>query len=522
MSKNIILLSDGTGNSNVKNRGTNVYKLYEAIDFNSHDCQQVAFYDDGVGTQEFKPLKFIGGAFGWGLSRNIRNLYKQLVHVFEPGDKIYLFGFSRGAFTVRRLAGLIGEMGILDKNAYHDEQSLDSAVWHCFKNYRQTNRAFLESFYDPLIKLVFEDRLYKLPSNQLVMLPVKPDMEFIGVWDTVAAVGLPFDEATNFLDKFIFKFKFKDHTLNEKIKRACHALSVDDERQTFHPLLWINDKRVEQVWFPGVHSNVGGGYPQQGLSLVSLDWMMEQVKAKPEAKKYDPGLRFVKNDEAFIKDRKYAFDKLYDSRSGLGVYYRYKPRDITKLCADNGMTLPKLHVTVFERIAQGIFGYAPGNIPRDFEVVGMLGGKQKHSQQIADLVDTQFGGKTLLEQTAKYFLPRRILYYVFLIYSILIAWWLIRWDLAESTIEVFRRLKILVSPDGLLDKLITSFVEHPTYILLGVIVFSINVAVRRKMEDTFSEFWSKLRPQLRDMLVDEPTAKTSDKPKMTSVDNTGK
>lgn len=509
MPKNIILLSDGTGNSNVKNRGTNVYKLYEALDFNSQECQQVAFYDDGVGTQEFKPLKFIGGAFGWGLSRNIRHLYRQLVHVYEPGDKIFLFGFSRGAFTVRRLAAMIGQMGVIDKNAYPDEQSLESAVWHCFKNYRQTNRAILEPLYDPLIKFVFEDRLYKLPDDHLVMLPAKPDIEFIGVWDTVAAVGLPFDEATEFLDKFIFKFKFKDHTLNGKVKQACHALSVSDERQTFHPLLWQDDQRIEQVWFPGVHSNIGGGYPQQGLSLVSLDWMMEQVKAKPDIKK--SGLYFVNNDVQFIKDRKYAFDKLYDSRSGMGVYYRYKPRDIGRICADNGIQTAKIHVSVFERIAQGIFGYAPGNIPRNFEVVDLLGGTHQQSQQVAELINEGFGEKTVLEQTAKFYLPRRILYYVFLVYTLLILWWLIRWDLADSALDVFRRMKILVSPDGLLDKLITSFVEHPTYILLGVIIFAINVLARRKMEDVCSKFWSKLRPKLRVVLSNEKTGATAER-----------
>ena len=399
------------------------------------------------------------------------------------------------------------------RKAYPDDQSLDSAVWHCFKNYRQTNRAILEPFYDPLIKLVFEDRLYKLPENGLTILPDKPSIEFIGVWDTVAAVGLPFDEATYLLDKFIFRFKFKDHSLNKKVKRACHALSVDDERQTFHPLLWENDERVEQVWFPGVHSNVGGGYPQQGLSLVSLDWMMEQVKAKPDAKKAGTGLRFVKNDIAFIKDRKYAFDKLYDSRSGLGVYYRYKQRNIAKLCAEMGINTPNIHVTVFERIAHGIFGYAPGNIPKAFNVVALLGGKHNNSQKIADLINKQLGSQTLLEQTAKYYLPRRIVYYVFLVYTVLILWWLIRWDLAETGLDVFRRLKILVSPDGLLDKLITSFWEHPLYILLGIIIFSINVLVRRKMEDICSEFWSKLRSKLRGLLNEEPVIKTNDKTK---------
>src|SRR5512141_991742 len=89
MGKNIILLSDGTGNSNIKDRGTNVFKIYEALDFNGlHGSQkeQIAFYDDGVGTEELKPLKILGGAFGWGLARNVRNLYKRLVQVYDPGD----------------------------------------------------------------------------------------------------------------------------------------------------------------------------------------------------------------------------------------------------------------------------------------------------------------------------------------------------------------------------------------------------------------------------------------------------
>ncbi len=122
MAKNIIVCSDGTGNTAIKGRGTNVFKIFESVDLNRHrfDPQlvpQIAIYDDGVGTDDFKPLKLLGGATGCGLSRNVKQLYKELCRVYDPGDRIFLFGFSRGAFTVRTLAGLICTCGILDTRA---------------------------------------------------------------------------------------------------------------------------------------------------------------------------------------------------------------------------------------------------------------------------------------------------------------------------------------------------------------------------------------------------------------------
>src|SRR6187397_150500 len=119
MPKNIVVCSDGTGNTAIKGRGTNVFKLFEAIDLNGHKTRpeltpQVVLYDDGVGTETFKPLKIFTGATGWGLSRNVRQLYKELVRIYDPGDRIFLFGFSRGAFTVRTLVGLIAKIGLVD------------------------------------------------------------------------------------------------------------------------------------------------------------------------------------------------------------------------------------------------------------------------------------------------------------------------------------------------------------------------------------------------------------------------
>jgi type VI secretion system (T6SS) phospholipase Tle1-like effector len=110
--RNIVLLSDGTGNSAAKLNKTNIWRLYQALDLSGED--QIAFYDDGVGTSGIRPLRLFGGGFGWGLSRNIRDLYRFLCRHYRPGDRIYLFGFSRGAFTVRTVAALIAKCGVLD------------------------------------------------------------------------------------------------------------------------------------------------------------------------------------------------------------------------------------------------------------------------------------------------------------------------------------------------------------------------------------------------------------------------
>jgi uncharacterized protein (DUF2235 family) len=119
MAKRIVVCSDGTGNTSIKGRGTNVFKLFEAVDLNGHRFDavltpQIALYDDGVGTEDFKPLKIFAGLTGFGLSRNVRRLYKELARVYDPGDEIYMFGFSRGAFTVRTLVGFIATCGVIN------------------------------------------------------------------------------------------------------------------------------------------------------------------------------------------------------------------------------------------------------------------------------------------------------------------------------------------------------------------------------------------------------------------------
>jgi hypothetical protein len=133
------------------------------------------------------------------------------------------------------------------------------------------------------------------------------------------------------------------------VKHAYHALAIDEERHSFYPLLWDQripsenkNPKIEQAWFAGAHSNVGAGYPKQGMSLVALDWLMEKAKAAD--------LRFIAEEREYYRDRANVDDKLYDPRAGLGVFYRWKPRDIAAICRNNGVT-PTLHLSVLERVA---------------------------------------------------------------------------------------------------------------------------------------------------------------------------
>ncbi len=368
MPKNIIICSDGTGNTAIKDRGTNVFKMFEAIDLNGHRIDpnldpQIAFYDDGVGTETFLPLKLLGGAFGFGLAKNVRNLYMNLVRVYDPGDgatpadQIYLFGFSRGAFTVRTLAGLIAKCGVLDRDKLPTTDALRGAVRKAYSTYRRSYRTWLGSVLNQILVVL---RLRRPDANAIAdfkqarSLPGEVRIRFIGVWDTVDAVGGPF-HTSDVINAVFHRFKFPDRILSDKVDQAVHALSIDEARAAFGPVLWEAKPNIEQVWFAGVHSNVGGGYPKQGMSLVTLDWMMQKAQLN--------GLRILSDDRKHYWEHGNVDDKLYDSRAGVGVFYRWKPRNMQKLWADQKAgTLPPIHLSVLERIAHGTEGYAPGTL----------------------------------------------------------------------------------------------------------------------------------------------------------------
>jgi uncharacterized protein (DUF2235 family) len=381
MPKNIIICSDGTGNTAIKDRGTNVFKLFEAVDLNGHRTDanltpQIALYDDGVGTESFLPLKLLGGAFGWGLKRNVLKLYTGLVRIYDPGDRIYLFGFSRGAFTVRTLGGLIAKCGILDWNRMATTDAMRTEVAAAYRVYRQGYRTWLwRMLHGKSFEEVQKSAAEAMSNFRVTRQVHDARIHFIGVWDTVDSVGGPF-HISDLINTLFHRFKFPDQKLSDKVDCAVQALSIDDARAEFEPRLWEDNPNVEQVWFSGVHCNVGGGYPKQGMSLVTLDWMMQKASER--------NLRILTEDRNRYWEHGSIDDKLYDSRAGLGVFYRWKPRNMQRLFEEQKAgSQPKVHLSVFERIAHGTDGYAPGTLAPDLQVVYTASGNPDQDKAVA-------------------------------------------------------------------------------------------------------------------------------------------
>jgi len=294
MSKRIAFCADGTWDKASKR--TNVYKFYKAL-ITSGD--QIPLYDDGVGADGNPIIMILGGAFGTGLWKKIREGYTQIAHVYEQGDDLYLFGFSRGAFTARSLAGMIAACGLPTKSF------TDETVEMAFDAYRdQLNR---------------QAKLKKLAPWDMV----SADIKMVGVWDTVGALGIP--AAVGLIDPLAYGFL--DTSLNPRIKNGFHAMAMDERRAQFMPTLWTGapaaDQHVEQVWFTGAHSDVGGGEPDdvdgaKELSDIPLSWMFDRARAL--------GLQFdeaVAQQYAHPLDAGYALNKFHESWTPLwGIPFR--------------------------------------------------------------------------------------------------------------------------------------------------------------------------------------------------------
>ena len=435
MAKNIVLLSDGTGNSSSKLFTTNVWRLYQALDL-TDPARQVAYYDDGVGTSSFKPLAILGGVFGFGLKRNVLDIYSFCCRNYRPGDRIYGFGFSRGAFTIRVVAGFIARIGLVRYDG--NEADLPRAAKIAYREYRKARnfKSAANLLIGPLRRLRdwTSHRVVRAPSfQQLDRIDIEK-IDFLGVWDTVDAYGGPIDEITRAIDYWYFPLSMPDQFMNRKIARACHALALDEERDSFHPVLWddryvrdgnrlfpvdydwqsspadsgaaladIDRERISEVWFVGVHADVGGGYSRAGLSYHALAWMMERADVY--------GLLYLTTQRRWLQSFVDPYDKLNDSRHGIAGYYRYQPRkladiysrppykisvrkdfqrvvDVFKNRPDPEREVkaelalpqsyvarpnPKIHQSVLDRIRIGNDGYAPIVLPERFDVVSHQG-----------------------------------------------------------------------------------------------------------------------------------------------------
>lgn len=325
MSKNIVFCADGTWNGpgeadhdNQNAPATNVFKLFMALDgidapgttrlakeqertLTAADggIVQIAKYLDGVGDSENFLVKMIGGGLGAGLITRIVRGYTFISRNYAPGDKIFLIGFSRGAYTVRALAGLISAKGLLPP-AVADPADKDSAyragaaVWHQWRlDVLAAKGSPLDHFEATMLDLpLFLQR----PPDPAAMVPAP--IEAVAVWDTVGALGIPI-----FTNQHVAVdvFQFADTALSANVKNGRHAIAIDEQRASFTPTLWDPDPgRIIQVLFPGAHADVGGGYTtsnnESGLSDCALRWIGGELRQL--------GVRFATPVIAFVPDPK--------------------------------------------------------------------------------------------------------------------------------------------------------------------------------------------------------------------------
>jgi uncharacterized protein (DUF2235 family) len=304
-----------------KRKPTNVVKLIRAV--LPHDAKgvaQISFYDKGVGTN-WGVSKWVEGATGYGVSRNIIETYQFLCLNYHEGDEIYIFGFSRGAFTARSLVGLLHKIGVLPKS---------------------------ELFFSPEAY-----KLYRAQADAAAFRQehrcMKVNVRFLGVFDTVGALGIPVGILNYFTRRF---YRFHDVGLSPIVEHAFHALALDERRKQFAPTLWQPDEpvsveRMEQVWYAGVHSNIGGGYDPDGLANIPLHSMKNRAESH--------GLAF---DGTFLKN--YVANPvgtMRESRKGIYRLTRKLYRPVLQTLHGN----ESIHATVRERQSRFSPPYKPRN-----------------------------------------------------------------------------------------------------------------------------------------------------------------
>ncbi len=291
--RRLVLCLDGTWNTDDAHTVTNIVEIRDRLHPTAADgVSQLSYYDWGVGTG-LGLDRITGGAFGSGMGEKIRSAYRFLSANFIQDDEstteIYIFGFSRGAYTARAVAGFLGSPGLLRPE--HHNAEMEQRVWNYYKTSPKS----------------------RLPADRIALKPflfADVRVQCLGVFDTVGARGIP----VHWFSKLNrLKYEFADTELGKTVDVALHALAIDEKRWAFQPAVWSRpphepNRMVEQVWFPGVHSNVGGGYEDNRLSRIVLDWMMNRVRAS------GLGLAF---DHPFLDaaPENFAEGRIYESRS---------------------------------------------------------------------------------------------------------------------------------------------------------------------------------------------------------------
>lgn len=404
--KRIVLCFDGTWNAITSDPTivTNVVKFANAVSFSSKDgINQIVYYNSGVGSGG--PIdRFLGGAFGFGLRSNVKRGLAFLTLNYEkrseqePGDEIYIFGFSRGAYTARALAAILGLAGI-------PENIGESEVhWDYYRRYSKLRANLRKAKRSPPKRQAIQDEIDTLlPEFQghARLIGAKVPITCVGVWDTVGAYGIPMSFGLGALPRLFTYWTrgFRDTGIGTTVRLGLHALAIDERRPPFTPTFWtperdkkpeiqaVEGQEVEQVWFAGTHSNVGGGYKETGLSDLALAWMIARVSKTT-------GLEF--NDKYMLANIwPCSASTLY--RTGRGRLFRRSreilPVDSESMLARFGGAIKSVvgirdrrvknrinemvHWSVLNRRdcettiidGSGLRKYAPSNLPRKIEKV---------------------------------------------------------------------------------------------------------------------------------------------------------
>jgi uncharacterized protein (DUF2235 family) len=355
--KNIVLCLDGTGNQ-FRENNSNVVKLFRVLDRSS--AEQLAYYDPGVGTLadaglRTKLAKRInvarGLAFGAGLIKNLEQAYSYLMDTYESGDRVLIFGFSRGAYTARALAAYIHAIGVMDRG--------------CQNLIPYASQLFTASNPDWNVLNKFKDTYGR-----------KCDIHFLGLWDSVSTFGWIYDPV-------FLPFT----TNNPSVRNVRHALAIDERRAFFQPMPWGDKHRdkqnVKEVWFAGVHSDVGGGYPESesAVAKVALAWMVREATStgnlKIDDKRY---ARFVLGQDTTPGGNGFVspgFDgMLHNSLKGPWRLVQKLPQKVWSVKHNaKRLQMPPtmrsihsgavLHHSVINRFAAQQLAYRPKNLPLD-------------------------------------------------------------------------------------------------------------------------------------------------------------
>lgn len=330
MAKQIVVCMDGTWNDPIEQ--TNVYRLFQMLPGEEQQVEEngpirshlvkrseqlAALYLESIGNGG-RMQGLLGGTQGIGLHDCMIDAYLLVSQVYQRGDKIWLFGFSRGAWAARCLGAFIARSGLIPAANADDEDAADQAekVWLNYKEGRGMKRG---------------GRFWRYNDETPIRL--------IGVWDTVGELGVPEFNGLHVVDRDELRYlKFSDRELSPRVEHGRQALAIDEERADFMPTLWDEREGIKQVWFPGAHADVGGGYDNHGLADVALEWMMQEVNDLAAGLRLAPGQLSEPLAPDCLEDR-------HDETRG--PVWRMRPDKERRIPDD-----AELHPTVLQRLRE--------------------------------------------------------------------------------------------------------------------------------------------------------------------------